>query len=709
VTSASDPLGLVGTTIAEKYAIESIVGQGGFATVFRAQHVLWKRPVAVKVFTALGEVAEDQRQKLLEDFIQEGALLADLSEKSTAIVQARDIGMLTTGKGHAVPYMVLEWLDGKPLEDLLEKERSQHAPLRSLEDAVRLLDPVAEALALAHSKGIAHRDVKPANIFVLGESGSGGVKLLDFGIAKVVQDAQKMGFGKTAGHITSFTPLYGAPEQFNRAYGSTGPWTDVFALALVIAEIVSGREPMSGENLVQLGYASADEKVRPTPRTLGVATSDEVEAIFRKAVAVKPAERYANARDFWNALRSAVLGDRLGSIASDRMSIAGPVAMHSADTLVAPAPPDAGANTLAAPPEAGLAGAARSTVETAGREGAPKSRTPLVAGVAIGALVLAGGAAFALRGGASDGARPAGSGSTSATAATSSVAPASASASSSALAAPSCPAGMVAIPGGEYFMGSEEKDALDTEKPLHRVKLSPYCLDVHEVTVAEYKECSDRGACRRAGKENVWPGITDAQRKLYDPLCNVADAAGKAKHPINCIDWDQAREGCESRGGRLPTEAEWEFAARGPDGRIYPWGDDPPSATLLNACGKECVAWQKKHPDPATQPALMYDQDDGFPNTAPVGSFPKGKSRYGIEDVVGNVWEWVADFHADYDKASATSTVTDPKGPADGKDRVIRGGAWNGSQPSWVRPSFRFHVVPTARSYGFGFRCAKSL
>src|SRR5687768_13581571 len=276
MASESDPLGLVGTTIADKYTVESVVGQGGFATVYRAMHALWKRPVAVKVFTALGEGGTEQRERLLSDFIQEGALLADLSERSTAIVQARDVGMLKTPKGEQVPYMVLEWLDGKPLEDLLLHEREINAPLRSLEAAVRLLDPVAEALALAHKKGIAHRDVKPANIFVIGDpqSQDGGVKLLDFGIAKVVQDAQKMGFGKTAGHITSFTPLYGAPEQFNRAYGATGPWTDVFALALVVGEVVSGREPMPGDNLVQLAYASADENKRPTPRTLGVQTND---------------------------------------------------------------------------------------------------------------------------------------------------------------------------------------------------------------------------------------------------------------------------------------------------------------------------------------------------------------------------------------------------------------------------------------------------
>ena len=714
MTSANDPLGLVGTTIAGKYAIESVVGQGGFATVFRAQHVLWKRPVAVKVFTVLGDVAEDQRDQLLADFIQEGALLADLSEKSTAIVQARDIGMFATSAGDSVPYMVLEWLDGMTLETVLEQERAANAALRSLEDTIRLLDPVAEALALAHSKGIAHRDVKPANIFVLGSAadakatgGSGGVKLLDFGIAKVVQDVQKMGFGKTAGHITSFTPLYGAPEQFNRQYGSTGPWTDVFALALVAGEICSGKEPMSGDSLVQLAYASADEKTRPTPRTLGVATSDEIEAIFRKAVAVKPEDRFANCADFWNALRAKVLGDRLSSIAGARMSVVGASAPAASDTLV-----DTAAVTApAAPAAAPAAPAASQSIAPPGAKS--KSRAPLLVAFVAAALALAGGGWLALHGAAKGGATGGGPASSSSSSSVASAGSppilASASTSSSAAVTKQCPPGMIMIPGGEFFMGSEEKDALDTEKPPHRVRLMPYCIDELEMTVAQYKECSDRGGCRRAGKENVWSGISDVQRKIYDPLCNIADPVVKAKHPINCIDWDQAREACEGRGGRLPTEAEWEFAARGPDGRVYPWGDEAPNALLLNACGKECVAWQKKHRDPDNTTALMYDEDDGFPNTAPVGSFPKGKSRYGLQDVVGNVWEWVADFYADYDKATATSTVTDPKGPATGTDRVIRGGAWNGAQPSWVRPSFRFHVAPGARSYGFGFRCAKSL
>jgi formylglycine-generating enzyme required for sulfatase activity len=690
VSGKEDPLSLVGTTIVEKYAIESVVGHGGFATVYRATHLLWKRAVAVKVFTALGEVAAGQRKQLLDDFIQEGALLAELSERSSAICQARDVGMLTSKAGETVPFMVLEWLDGKPLDAVLEDERKANAPLRSLEEAVRLLDPIAEALALAHKKGIAHRDVKPANFFVLGPDARAplGVKLLDFGIAKVVQDAQKMGFGKTAGHITSFTPLYGAPEQFNRQYGATGPWTDVFALALVVAEVASGKEPMPGDNLVQLAYAASDPNRRPTPRTLGVALSDEVEAIFRKAVAVKPEERFQTAGEFWSALHAKVLGDRLSTLSSSRSLVAAPPA--NADTIVDTGPSGSYGQTAAqAPPSSARA------PDTSSRTGL------LIVLGAVGACTVGGMTFAGVQYARSHATPPA---SSSAAPVVSSAPPAASSVAPAVTPGGACPAGMVAIPGGDYFMGSDEKDAQPNEKPAHKVRVSPYCIDEHEVTVAQYKECSDHGSCRRAGKQNVWPGITAAQQKIYDPLCNAADPSGKGKHPINCVDWEQSREYCEAQGARLPTEAEWELAARGPDGRIYPWGDDPPSAKLLNACGKECVAWMKKHPDPDVPPKAMYDDDDGFANTSPVGSFPLGASRYGVKDVVGNVWEWVGDWYGDYGAGAAT----DPKGPEKGTDKVIRGGSWNGSDPSWVRPSFRFHVAPTARSYGFGFRCAKS-
>jgi eukaryotic-like serine/threonine-protein kinase len=220
------------------------------------------------------------------------------------------------------------------------------------------------------------------------------------------------------------------------------------------------------------------------------------------------------------------------------------------------------------------------------------------------------------------------------------------------------------------------------------------------VTVDRYKACSDGGRCKRAGTNNQWDALTDQDRKAFDPLCNARDPENRGRHPINCVDWDMADKFCREQGGRLPTEAEWEFAARGPDGRKYPWGDDDPAADHLNACGRECVAWGAKN---GVEEKAMYDADDGFPNTAPVGSFPKGASRYGVQDVVGNVWEWVADWYGPYGTAEQKA----PTGPAAGTEKVIRGGAWNGSYASWVRPTFRYKDAPTKRSYGIGFRCAK--
>jgi len=304
-----DTLKLIGRTIAEKYAVESVVGEGGFATVYKAMHTIWKRPVALKVFKSLGDFSETDRAKLLEEFVQEGALLADLSARSAAIVQARDIGTLQGPKGEGIPYMVLEWLEGATLEATLADEKAKGLPLRSMRDAVRLVEPAGEALALAHRKGIAHRDVKPGNIFVLGDArGDCTVKVLDFGIAKVVTDMQKMAgsFTKTSGKVTSFTPAYGAPEQFSRTHGSTGPWTDVFSLALIMTEIVTGRDPLEGDDYVQLAVASASPDRRPTPRTLGAQVSDQVEAVFLKALAIKPADRYQSGGDFWNGLRTAL-------------------------------------------------------------------------------------------------------------------------------------------------------------------------------------------------------------------------------------------------------------------------------------------------------------------------------------------------------------------------------------------------------------------
>jgi formylglycine-generating enzyme required for sulfatase activity/serine/threonine protein kinase len=691
----SDTLRLVGRTIADKYAVESVVGEGGFATVYRATHLLWKRPVALKVFKSLGEVSDKDRQKLLDEFIQEGALLADLSARTAAIVQARDIAMLATDNGQFIPYMVLEWLEGATLEAVLAQEKAQGLPFRTLSQIVALIEPAAEALALAHRKGIAHRDVKPGNLFILGDPrGEATIKLLDFGIAKVVSDAQKMAgsFTKTGGQVTSFTIAYGAPEQFSRTHGSTGPWTDVFALALVMVEAMTGRDPLEGDDFVQLAVASANPERRPTPRTFGIVAGDAVESVFLKALAVKPVDRFQTAGDFWNALRQALKMEPM-RLATDRQA---PAALSSrppsghAPTAVASA---IYAGTGGIPPSA-TGGANKSTTGRPSGSG----KLGLFVALGVGALAAIAGAVYvvgAKKDAASAPLPPLASAVPSAP--PSAAATASASAAMGPAARAPCPADMIAIPGGSFFMGND--DALPLEKPAHQVVLEPFCIDRFEVSVDKYRACSDAGRCKRAGTTNDWPAIEAKDHKVFDPLCNVRDPEGRAKHPINCVDWEMSDKYCREQARRLPTEAEWEFAARGPDGRKYPWGDDDPSAGLMNACGKECVAWGTKN---GVDEKAMYDADDGFPTTSPVGSFPKGASRYGVEDVVGNVWEWVADFYGPYTKDEQKA----PTGPAQGDERVIRGGSWNASYASWVRPTFRYKDTPTKRSYGIGFRCA---
>lgn len=700
-----DTLKLVGRTIAEKYAVERVVGEGGFATVYRATHLLWKRPVALKVFKALGDLSTADRQKLLDEFIQEGALLADLSARTAAIVQARDIAMLDVGTGAQVPYMVLEWLDGATLEAVFEDEKTRGLAPRRIEEIVHLLDPAAEALALAHRKGIAHRDIKPGNIFVLGEPRrEATVKLLDFGIAKVVSDAQKMAgsFAKTAGSVTSFTPAYGAPEQFSRTYGATGPWTDVFALALVVVEAVTGREPLDGEDFVQLAVSAGSVERRPTPRTLGASVSDEVETVLARAVSVRPADRWQTAGDFWNALRRALRLEPMRGMTEPRphpiapsippigteptVSIPSGIGEpHSRIAISAPAvtaaalttPRAAGAGKVGLYVALGIGGAVAvgAVVMLLGVRKTASTTSP-VASLAS-AAVQSGGPAPSASGVAGVAASVTGTGSKGA-----------------------CPTGMVPIPGGSFFMGSD--DGLALEKPAHQVVIAPYCIDEFEVSVDRYKACSDSGRCKRAGATNQWDDLGEKDRKVFDPLCNIRDPVGRGAHPINCVDWEMADKFCREQGdgGRLPTEAEWEFAARGPDGRRYPWGDEEPTAGYLNACGRECMAWGAKN---GIEEKAMYDADDGFPNTAPVGSFPKGASRYGVQDVVGNVWEWVSDWYGAYPKGEQKA----PTGPSDGDEKVIRGGAWNGSYASWVRPTFRYKDKPTKRSYGIGFRCAK--
>ncbi|OGR01901.1 MAG: hypothetical protein A2284_04375 [Deltaproteobacteria bacterium RIFOXYA12_FULL_61_11] len=216
----------------------------------------------------------------------------------------------------------------------------------------------------------------------------------------------------------------------------------------------------------------------------------------------------------------------------------------------------------------------------------------------------------------------------------------------------------VPIPNGSFQMGQEE-----IATPVHQVTLSAYMMLKYEVTAGEYKACVDAGVC-------TYNGSTSGDNYTYNRTGNEA-------HPINEVNWYEARTYCQWLDGDLPTEAQWEYAARGSDGRTYPWGNESPEVTKLN-----------------------YNGNVGI--TTPVQNYPMGVSPFGLHDMAGNVWEWVADWYGNY----SSEALVDPVGPESGTGRGLRGGSYD-SDNVYVRAAERgSNFLPGSRDYRVGFRCA---
>jgi formylglycine-generating enzyme required for sulfatase activity len=253
------------------------------------------------------------------------------------------------------------------------------------------------------------------------------------------------------------------------------------------------------------------------------------------------------------------------------------------------------------------------------------------------------------------------------------------------------PRGTVSI--GNDSRGNEEKKggALD-ERPAHAVSVSAFRLDVTEVTVADYGVCFDEGACTR-------PAPSEGTH------CNWG-RADRERHPVNCVTYAQAEGYCKWARKRLPTEVEWEYAAGGSPKRPFPWGDSWPHAGTANVCGAECTAGARPAPDMlsgticSTQGGCrpqIFDFDDGFPETAPVGSFPQGKTPEGLLDMAGNVWEWTSSPPCAYPAHECTDTG----------ERVIRGGGWTHRYLLSPEVTTRSKLAVGTISDGVGFRCAR--
>jgi len=225
---------------------------------------------------------------------------------------------------------------------------------------------------------------------------------------------------------------------------------------------------------------------------------------------------------------------------------------------------------------------------------------------------------------------------------------------------------MVEIPAGEFLMGFDGTQALEDERPFHRVWLDVFSIDSYEVTTAQY--ASFLAAEKRAAPWQ-WESV---------------DLAQTGDRPVIGVSWHDAEAYCRWKDKRLPTEAEWEKAARGTDGRLYPWGNQEPTNELANF---------------ALGARFSYRQV-----LLPVRSREQGKSPYGLYHMAGNVYEWVQDWYAT--NYYETSPSRNPSGPAQGQFKVLRGGSWS-DLPKYLLTYGRFKLPPETRNSYTGFRCAK--
>jgi hypothetical protein len=294
-----DRFGLAGTTLADRYRVDRPIAEGGFAVVYRAVQTALDRPVALKVLKTPAGLGEEAAARFRERFAAEARTIARIEHPY--IVGVHDYGVSRMPSGELAPWMTLEWLEGETLASDLDRRRGRGG--RSVAETVGLLRPVIEALAHAHRRGVVHRDVKPGNIMVVATDAGPILRMLDFGIAKIVRAP---GADTTGRHVTSgvagFSPDYAAPEQVT--FSRTGPWTDVHAVGLLFTELLTDRAPFS-DGCDEGDEAHAFEQVmsptRPTPRTKGVEVG-RLEKVILRAVARSPRHRFRDAGELLEAL-----------------------------------------------------------------------------------------------------------------------------------------------------------------------------------------------------------------------------------------------------------------------------------------------------------------------------------------------------------------------------------------------------------------------
>ena len=589
---------------------------------------------------------------MLKRFEREAKSLAKLSHPS--IVKVYDYG-----EHDDSPYLVMEYLPGGTLKKFLGK------PI-SWQDAVRLILPVARGIAYAHQRGVLHRDIKPANILI---TESGEPMLSDFGIAKLFEADQTTAL--TGSGMAIGTPDYMAPEQWT---GTTSVQSDLYSLGIVLYEMVAGRKPYIADTPAAILLKQATEPL-PSPCQFAADVPEALELILIKTLAKEPEDRYEDLDVFIEALES--------------LHVSVPLEYGQVEDI-----PEIPAARIEKP-------VAGDVVEPqAAKASLPVKIQPYLGWVMGGVVIILAMWLGSPLMGKLIASPSAATATFTSTVPVTPIEPIQTSdvftpgVTKTEIGSPT-PADLAVefkdakgvtmrlVPAGQFTMGMNVDDAFSVcqimftdctreqfidEDPSYILDLEDYYIDQYEVTNVNYKACVDAGGCQPPISMTSGVGNTTRPDYYENPRYD--------NYPVVHVSWDMAQTYCEWRGARLPTEVEWEKAARGTDARIFPWGSTMVDSTFAN-----------------------YDLALG--DTWMVGSYENGQSPYGIYDLAGNVDEWVADWYAAYPGQGSEASKNFGE-----TYRVVRGGNWDSNEVS-ISTVNRDWRNPSLDGPFTGFRCAK--
>ena len=642
---------LVGKLLSERYLVDSFLGRGGMAEVYKVWDQYRSAYLALKLLNS--DLSEDI--VFLRRFKREGKTLAALQHPNIV----RFYGLEETDDR---VFLLMDFVDGITLRKEIKKNG-----IFSARQVFNVMKPVCSALNYAHHEGQVHCDIKPANIMI---NQHGQVFITDFGISRQMESAT------TTTMVGAGTPAYMAPEQIAGAVPTAQ--TDVYALGIVLFEMLTGGErPFIGEQATITG--STSEKVLWEQRNLrppsvcefNSGLSNQINDVVMKCLEKKPENRYSTTMDLLTDLCQ-VLGEQES-----------PVKPQPIVKEIVPEQPKVMAEV---PDSIDIPEKLTEPDEEADED--DKKPNPVISRIlGIATLVIIIAALVAVFVSLIKNSKYFTQTKTPQTTVPAATQPVFERFYKDVPTEKSEMDGMelVYIAPGDFVMGSNQKKTVGTEHndmPEHTVYLDGYWIDKTPITIAMYKKCVDANKCTKPFTNGGGDILTARFLLQY----NISDFNN---YPVVGITWRQATDYCSWARRRLPTEAEWEKAARGTDGRTYPWGESEPASNLLNA---------------------NNTSDDGYSAWSPVGEYLDGASPYRVLDMAGNVQQWTADWYdADY---YSNSPLRNPTGPQTVllSQRVLRGGSYFDiySDPEKYSNFTRNGLAPDLNSPTIGFRCAVS-